>query len=51
MLLGGKLSGHTENIKVQADLNEVFCILKLLCNLSFLFLPMFLPALEQLKFC
>lgn len=40
-----------ENIKVQADLNEVCCILKLLCNLNFLFLPVFLPALEQLKFC
>lgn len=40
-----------ENIKVQADLNEVCCILKLLCNLNFLFLPVFLPTLEQLKFC
>lgn len=51
MLLGRKLFGHTENIKVQADLNEVCCILKLLCNLNFWFLPVFVPALKQLKFC
>lgn len=35
ILLDRKLFGHMENMKVQADLNEVCCILKRLCNSNF----------------